>query len=212
MCEVQSDKASVEITSRFAGVVKRLHYEAGEMAKVGKPLVDIDIQGDAKKTDLETLTSPVPEPTPVTTRSGKTTDDSGSFSSLRSEHTEATAAKPGGNGETETATPQPNKGKHASLATPAVRHLSKELHVDISQVSGTGREGRVSKEDIYKFVEQKDGAAATPSTPHTSASVPGQQQETRMPLTKTQEHMFKTMTRSLNIPHFLYHPLTPQWQ
>lgn len=36
LCEVQSDKASVEITSRFDGVIKKLHYEAGEMAIVGK--------------------------------------------------------------------------------------------------------------------------------------------------------------------------------
>jgi hypothetical protein len=36
LCEVQSDKASVEITSRFDGIVRRLHYEAGETASVGK--------------------------------------------------------------------------------------------------------------------------------------------------------------------------------
>lgn len=36
LCEVQSDKASVEITSRFDGVIKKLHYEAGQMAIVGK--------------------------------------------------------------------------------------------------------------------------------------------------------------------------------
>ena len=36
LCEVQSDKASVEITSRYDGVVKRLHYEAGDTALVGK--------------------------------------------------------------------------------------------------------------------------------------------------------------------------------
>lgn len=36
ICEVQSDKASVEITSRYNGVVKTLHYDVGEMALVGK--------------------------------------------------------------------------------------------------------------------------------------------------------------------------------
>lgn len=36
ICEVQSDKASVEITSRYNGVVKTLHYDVGQMALVGK--------------------------------------------------------------------------------------------------------------------------------------------------------------------------------
>ena len=42
ICEVQSDKASVTITSRFDGIVKTLCYKVDETALVGKPLVLID--------------------------------------------------------------------------------------------------------------------------------------------------------------------------
>lgn len=42
ICEVQSDKASVTITSRYDGVIKKLHYNLDEIAYVGKPLVDIE--------------------------------------------------------------------------------------------------------------------------------------------------------------------------
>ncbi|XP_077188996.1 lipoamide acyltransferase component of branched-chain alpha-keto acid dehydrogenase complex, mitochondrial [Paroedura picta] len=42
ICEVQSDKASVTITSRYDGVIKRLHYNLDDIAYVGKPLVDIE--------------------------------------------------------------------------------------------------------------------------------------------------------------------------
>ena len=42
ICEVQSDKASVTITSRYDGVIRRLHYAADDTALVGKPLVDIE--------------------------------------------------------------------------------------------------------------------------------------------------------------------------
>ncbi|KAF3762290.1 hypothetical protein M406DRAFT_98980 [Cryphonectria parasitica EP155] len=189
LCEVQSDKASVEITSRFEGVVKKLYYDAGEMAKVGKPFVDIDIQGDVSQEALDELTS---SGTADNTAAGEASSASGPQQTF----SEPSQGQP--------------KGKHAALATPAVRHLCKELKLDLLEIDGTGRDGRVLKEDIYRFIESRDGggspAAGTPSPLSSSSppSSPGAQVESRQALTKTQEGMFKAMTRSLNIPHFLY--------
>lgn len=199
LCEVQSDKASVEITSRFTGVVKKIYYEAGEMARVGKPFVDIDIQGDVSQEALDELTPSAPAES-----GGNSASDLGAAQSPQIPTTPAVAKDK--DGSVETTAPKP-KGRHAALATPAVRHLCKELKLDIMEVDGTGKEGRVLKEDIYKFMEarknntlQPPGPAVIPGAP-TSSEV---QQETHQPLTKMQEGMFKTMTRSLNIPHFLY--------
>ncbi|KAM0670091.1 hypothetical protein ACQRIU_000486 [Beauveria bassiana] len=196
LCEVQSDKASVEITSRFTGTVKKLYYEAGEMAKVGKPFVDIDIQGGAAA-DTEVPPAPAPakeQEAPATPAPTTAQSPAPAPVSTPTEPPAGAAALPR------------QKGKGASISTPAVRHLSKELGVDINDIDGTGKDGRVSKEDILKFVENRDAAApggpsAVASTAPADTSV---QTETRQPLTPTQQMMFKTMSRSLTIPHFLY--------
>ena len=44
---MQSDKASVTITSRYDGIISKVYYEVDDMAKVGLPLVDIEIAGSA---------------------------------------------------------------------------------------------------------------------------------------------------------------------
>ncbi|TAQ88536.1 hypothetical protein B7494_g3126 [Chlorociboria aeruginascens] len=192
LCEVQSDKASVEITSRFAGVVKKLHYEAGEMARVGKPLLDIDIQGQIKEEDLAAL--------------------SGEGESKAQELAVKGSASPppsgntGSNSSGEAEVAPVSKSKHASLATPAVRHLTKELDVRIEDVNGTGKDGRVLKEDVYQFAKLRDTAPVdTPQPLYTPPPTSdGPQKETISQLSNTQYQMFKTMTKSLTIPHFLY--------
>jgi 2-oxoisovalerate dehydrogenase E2 component (dihydrolipoyl transacylase) len=210
LCEVQSDKASVEITSRFAGVIKKLHYEAGDMAKVGKPLLDIDIQSDVSEKDLETLTG------------------SNAGAGFQQQEEESSAQSPVGfmenqhagnfesslnKGKEDTTSiitppstpPVDGSSKHANLATPAVRHLTKELKVEITDIKGTGKDGRVLKEDVHEFAKRR--AAGIPPVEHAPVSSTvhsPKQQETVVPLTSVQSQMFKSMTKALTKPHFLY--------
>ncbi|KAI5808829.1 2-oxoacid dehydrogenases acyltransferase-domain-containing protein [Peziza echinospora] len=192
LCEVQSDKASVEITSRFDGVIKKLHYETGEMALVGKPLVDIDTEGEpddveaaAVEVAADTVLSPAPQ------------------------HPSASAPD---------ASSIPTPHRFSTLATPAVRRICKELQVDITHVSGSGKDGRVLKEDVAAFREGTSSSIAPPAPPAPSAPSPSGAlpaatpfvpppvlgNETTVPLTPIQAQMFKAMTKSLSIPHFLF--------
>lgn len=100
-------------------------------------------------------------------------------------------------------TPRKPPGKHASLATPAVRHLVKAANLRIEDIEGTGKEGRVLKEDVQKHIQSAKTAATAPAPALSIANT--QQVEDRVqPLTPIQSAMFKKMTASLSIPHFLY--------
>lgn len=173
------------------------------MAKVGKPFVDIDIQGGVSQEDLNALTAPEPA-----TEGASEPLNKDSLSQPPQEQGSGNKATPPSTQEPKPQSSPVKKGKCASLATPAVRHLSKELNVDIMEIDGTGKDGRVLKEDIYKFVEMRDSprqpAQPTSLFPATTPSDTEKQVETTVQLTNMQQQMFKTMTRSLSIPHFLY--------
>lgn len=100
-----------------------------------------------------------------------------------------------------------SSGKFKTLATPSVRRVSRELNIDISQINGTGKDGRVLKEDVIAFHKQSSSSSpAEQPAPSPSSMTPSTPEagEVLKPLSPVQAQMFKTMTSSLQIPHFLY--------
>lgn len=161
------------------------------MAQVGKPLIDIDIQGDIKNEDLEALTEK--ESTEQPQAQTKNTIE------------QAPTSRPSEPTPVETTKPTISRGSHALLATPAVRHLTKELKVNISDVEGSGKDGRVLKDDVYQFAKRRDAVPEAAIQGSTAAAVDAAVQvETVTQLSNIQAQMFKSMTKSLSIPHFVY--------
>jgi len=146
-------------------------------------LCDIEVD-DAKYPDEDA--QPGPNPEPVQTSPAPT----------EMQHTQPT--QPPQLASLEPASDAP-KSRYATLATPAVRGLLKTHNVNILDVNGTGKDGRVLKEDVNKFIAMRDSAATTQPT---AVSTP--ETERVVNLSPFQSQMFKTMSRSLSIPHFLY--------
>ncbi|RFU28943.1 hypothetical protein B7463_g7389, partial [Scytalidium lignicola] len=216
ICEVQSDKASVEITSRFDGVIKTLHYDTDDMAIVGKPLIDIDIH-EAEETEGEHSV----ENTQTTEHAEELLENNiqasaGPLESQLQSRSSADLEMPSDLSSSlapaissDLHTPPPTQ-KCSAIATPGVRHLINRLNLDITDIPGTGRDGRVRKEDVEKYMALQQPKAIPTDTsrifPASLLKAPGEIKT--VPLTPVQNQMFKTMTRSLRIPHFLYtHPV-----
>ncbi|CAJ0963437.1 unnamed protein product, partial [Mesorhabditis belari] len=184
LCEVQSDKASVTITSRYDGVIKKLHYAVDDVARVGKPLMDIEIEGSTEAEKSE-------EP-----QTASTTE------AVASPEQKAPAETHNLNGKV--------------LATPAVRRLAIENKIDLSKVGGSGKDGRVLKEDVLEFLGhiKRDSFTASienkRSSPSLSAAVPPKAsyrqltEDKVVPIRGYTRAMVKTMTEALKIPHFGY--------
>jgi 2-oxoisovalerate dehydrogenase E2 component (dihydrolipoyl transacylase) len=183
LCEVQSDKAAVEITSKYTGVIKKLYFGRDAVVQVGDAMVDIEVEGEDEPADEESGAS-----------------ESKEAPEQREEQTETKAEPKKELPPDPEPEPQKSKGKHASLATPAVRGMLKEHNLKIEEIDGTGKDGRVLKEDVLNHIKKP----ASPSEPATSRPSAGPQTESAKALSPIQSAMFKSMTGSLNIPHFLY--------
>ncbi len=85
--------------------------------------------------------------------------------------------------------------------------MIKEQNINIEDVEGTGRDGRVLKEDVQNHLEARKQTSSGSSAASPQAPILSQQtnvEDRVQSLTPVQSAMFKQMTRSLSIPHFLY--------
>jgi len=164
ICEVQSDKASVTITSRYDGIIKKIYYDIDDVAHVGKALVDIEVNDitpageDKTSFESEKKSAPVPEEN-VPFLLNKT------------------------------------------LATPAVRRMAVENNIMLSSIHGSGKGGRVLKEDVLEYLKKM-------SVPDSRTAASGARSVTTSdytePIQGFRKAMVKSMTDSWAIPQFVY--------
>lgn len=173
--EVMTDKAVVEIPAKDDGVVQKLYYQKGDIAKVHEPLFALTVAGSAC--------------------ANNSTEQSSALAAASS------AATPSGGSEVPA---QPARAGKA-IASPAVRRRAREMDIDISQVAGSGAKGRVLKEDLEAFSSgnQAGKSTATPAaTQSAPASSGGKRTEA---IRGVKAAMAKQMAESVRtIPHFTY--------
>ncbi|OLY80806.1 Lipoamide acyltransferase component of branched-chain alpha-keto acid dehydrogenase complex, mitocho [Smittium mucronatum] len=204
ICEVQSDKATVEITSRYDGVIKELFYAENEMAIVGTPLLSIDLDESAEAPagtapiSVEDYSQQCDTNIPETLLKSETDSVAGN----------TTATIPqiqtsyNGHGNTESMEEHTGLSNEPIHSTPAVRFLAKERGINLSKVKGTGKNGRITKEDLFSFSEQKTARDSVQPTTQQPVLNETQSESSIVKLTSIQRAMFKSMTASLSIPHF----------
>ncbi|MDP5274686.1 dihydrolipoamide acetyltransferase family protein [Chengkuizengella axinellae] len=137
LMEVQNDKAVVEVPSPVTGKVAELKVEEGTVAVVGDILAAIEVEGEVEGGAEE----PAAEAPAETER--KTVE-------VVVDETPVAASA---------SAPAPVNNREV-LATPSVRKLARDKGVTISQVQGTGKNGRITKEDVLAF---SGGGAAVQS-------------------------------------------------
>ncbi|RXF06983.1 dihydrolipoyllysine-residue acetyltransferase [Pseudoalteromonas sp. PS5] len=183
VCDVMTDKALVQIPAKYDGIVEKLHYQKGEIAQVHSPLFQMRL---------------------ASSHAGKSGDPVADIHKPK-ESKEQSATATG-----DATRSLPKNGK--AIASPAVRRKAREVGVDLCEVPGSGKNGRVYKKDIEHFLEHgvnrdtvksESSKAAPVETPKPLSTSEG---GTRVePLRGMKAAMAKQMVASVStIPHFTY--------
>ena len=132
---LESDKATMDVPAPFAGVVRELNVEIGDRVAQGTVLMSIEAS-DNGSVPAETA-APAPEP---------------KMDSVPAELAEPEAESPvddaAASPKQKSAPSRNGNGNGPIYASPSVRRLARELGVELTGLSGSGRKGRITKEDV----------------------------------------------------------------
>lgn len=184
LCEVTTDKASLDVSSPVEGVLVERFAEEGDIIAVHTPLARFDADG---------LNEPSPEPSVAEERAPAppSSDSSGVPRSVQP------APPP--------VAPRPSGGP--AKAAPAVRRRARELSIDLTEVEGTGKGGRVTHGDLAAHGSAPTGAqvpAEGRSAPAPRVSRPSPEDEV-VPIRGVRRKIFERMQEAKRTaPHFTY--------
>ena len=125
---VEGDKASMEVPAPFAGVVKEILVKSGDKVSTGSLIMRFEVAGEAPAVAVSAPAPQVVSPAPAAQPA-----QSGNVSGLSQEQVVASAGY--------------------AHATPVIRRLAREFGVNLDKVKGSGRKGRIVKEDIEAYVK-----------------------------------------------------------
>jgi len=199
--EVETAKAVVEIPAPYAGRVTKLHAAEGESLDVGAPLLSVDTGGAAQPAAGEPGVEGFATPEAEEPVSRATLVGPGERQQVRRRRAAAASAgsaatararlAPVGDGQPAAAATRP-------AATPPVRKYAKEHGVDLTLVSGTGKAGRITREDVDRALEP----AAEPAAVAAPAAVARERTDERIPVRGTRKATAVAMVASaFTIPH-----------
>ncbi|HEX3651464.1 MAG TPA: dihydrolipoamide acetyltransferase family protein [Rhizomicrobium sp.] len=170
LVDVMTDKATVEMTSPVSGKVLSIHGEPGQMAAVGSPLVELEVEGEGNVKPGAAAPAEIRNQKPEVRKEEKANSLSPSGGEGQGEGAKVvqlptppphpSPLPQRGKGSTVVAAPAMRKPGDKPVASPAVRERAHELGIELQYVAGSGPAGRISHQDLDTYIESGGRGAA----------------------------------------------------
>jgi len=164
--ELETDKATIEVPSSVAGVVKDIRVKQGDKVQVGAVILTVDENGAGPGSPEPPQEAKAAAPKP--TEEAKAEEEPQPDQEPEQKPDQKVVAMP----RRDVAQPQ---AAAAAPASPSVRRLAREIGVDVNEVHGSGPDGRISQEDVKEHARRilsSVGTTLTRGTGQPATSVP----------------------------------------
>jgi pyruvate dehydrogenase E2 component (dihydrolipoamide acetyltransferase) len=151
--EISTDKVDAEIPAPASGVLQEIKVVEGTTVGVNTVVGTIAVDGEAAAAPTKAAPAPAPQ-----AKEEKKEEKKPAAAATTVPAAAAPLAQESGDDE-------------ETRSSPLVRKIAREHGVSLSQISGTGLGGRITKQDIMAFIERTPAASATPSAPQSPAAV-----------------------------------------
>lgn len=162
LAEIETDKATMEFESFNAGTLLKIGIQEGETAKVDSLLAIIGPAGtDVSGISMDADTAPKKEPKKEAKKEEKKEEPKKEAPKAETKSEPKKASTSSSSSSTASSS---NSSGGRIFASPLAKKMAEEKGIDLSQVSGSGENGRIVKSDIENFTPIAGGASAAPSS------------------------------------------------
>jgi pyruvate dehydrogenase E2 component (dihydrolipoamide acetyltransferase) len=172
---LESDKATMDVPAPFAGVVGEIQVKVGDRVSQGSALMTLEPEDGGDSTGeaaaVEDAAAPDEAAAPDAVRSAAQAEEQDPPAPSGPEAAPS-ASEPAPEPAAPETPPPSGNGGGPVYASPSVRRLARELGVELSSITGSGRKGRITREDV-ETASQGAPAAAAPGATAPGATAPG---------------------------------------
>jgi pyruvate dehydrogenase E2 component (dihydrolipoamide acetyltransferase) len=168
--EVSTDKVDTEVPSPVGGVIQRIRVAQDETVGVGAELVEIATgaapKAPARKPEAKEAAAKAEAPAEVAREAGASKAGAPKAEAPKAERAERPRARASGDGG--------GRVPEGMVVSPLVRRLARENDIDLSEIRGTGAGGRVRREDVAAYLEERGQRPAAAAAAPERAGEPAQ--------------------------------------